>query len=106
MNRFSPLLRDGTSPALPERGRILVIAALGLLATAVSLGACSPAASPESPRVAKIHRTQCGRCHSPPEPGARSRAEVEAAAARHSTRVRLTPEEWTAMVDYLAPSAN
>jgi len=79
---------------------------LGLLLLTLALGACSPAAAPENPRVAKIHRTQCGRCHSPPEPGKRSRAEVEAAATRHSTRVRLTREEWTAMVDYLAPAAN
>jgi hypothetical protein len=89
--------------------RPLSLALLALAALAIALGACSPASpasAPEAPRVAKIRRTQCGRCHSPPEPGAHSRAEVEAAATRHSSRVRLTQEEWTAMIDYLAPSAN
>ena len=86
--------------------RAASLALLALAALAIALGACSPASAPETPRVAKIRRTQCGRCHSPPEPGNRSRAEVEAAATRHSSRVRLTAEEWTAMIDYLAPSAN
>ncbi|HTQ41543.1 MAG TPA: hypothetical protein VMI75_02225 [Polyangiaceae bacterium] len=78
---------------------------LGSLATA-----CAPAAAPdgsgERPPIATVHRHQCGRCHTPPSPGSHSREEFETAFGRHHRRVHLTDEEWQAMVDYLAPSAN
>jgi len=53
-----------------------------------------------------VHRHQCGRCHVPPSPGSHSREEFESAFGRHQKRVRLTQEEWQAMVDYLAPTTN
>jgi hypothetical protein len=31
---------------------------------------------------------------------------VEVAASRHARRVRLTAEEWTAMIDYLSLESN
>jgi hypothetical protein len=34
------------------------------------------------------------------------RERVQDAAARHRTRVRLSQEEWTAMIDYLAAKSN
>jgi Skp family chaperone for outer membrane proteins len=77
---------------------------LGSLATA-----CAPAAAPDgsvSPPIAAVHRQQCGKCHAPPPPGSHSREEFETAFGRHHKRVHLTQEEWQAMVDYLAPSAN
>jgi hypothetical protein len=73
---------------------------------AAALGACAPASSPGTPRVAALHRRQCGRCHAPPEPGTRSRDEVECAAERHRKRVRLTQDEWSVMIDYLAAKSN
>jgi hypothetical protein len=74
---------------------------LGSLATA-----CAPAAAPDGPPIAAVHRHQCGKCHSPPSPGSHSRAEFEDAFGRHQKRVHLTQEEWQAMIDYLAPPAN
>jgi hypothetical protein len=78
------------------------VAALSLL----SLVACSRASSPDAPPIAAVHRHQCGRCHTPPEPGALARDRVESAALRHDRRVRLTRDEWTAMIEYLAPKPN
>jgi hypothetical protein len=81
-----------------------VAAALCLLVT----GACSPshASAPDAPPIAAVHRHQCGRCHTPPEPGALARERVESAALRHDKRVRLTRAEWTSMIDYLAAKSN
>jgi hypothetical protein len=67
-----------------------------------ALLACSPAASPDAPPIAAVARNQCGRCHVAPEPRSRARAEVESAVSRHARRVRLTADEWTAMVEYLS----
>jgi hypothetical protein len=74
---------------------------LGSLATA-----CAPAAAPDGPPIAAVHRHQCGKCHAPPQPGSHSREEFETAFGRHQKRVHLTQEEWQAMVDFLAPPAN
>lgn len=68
--------------------------------------ACAPAAAPDGPPIAAVHRHQCGKCHAPPSPGSHSREEFESAFGRHHKRVHLTEEEWQAMVDYLAPPAN
>lgn len=74
---------------------------IGALATA-----CAPASAPDAPPIASVHRHQCGKCHAPPAPGSHSRQEFESAFGRHRKRVRLTDEEWQAMVDYLAPRSN
>lgn len=66
-----------------------------------SPGRASNATSGE-PAIAVVHARGCGKCHAPPEPGTHARAELQAAFGRHSKRVRLTPEEWRAMLDYLA----
>jgi hypothetical protein len=68
--------------------------------------ACSPVSAPDAPPISAVHRNQCGRCHTPPEPGALARQRVENAAHRHDRRVRLTRDEWTAMIEYLAPRPN
>jgi hypothetical protein len=87
------------------------IAALRLAVALPAFGllgplACSPASAPGGSPIATMHRSQCGRCHVPPEPRTRSREQVESAATRHARRVRLTPDEWTAMIEYLTPAAN
>jgi hypothetical protein len=79
------------------------------VATALLLGslacACAPAAAPDGPPIATVHRHQCGKCHAPPPPGSHSRAEFEDAFGRHQKRVHLSQEEWQAMIDYLATPA-
>lgn len=77
----------------------------GLGATVAALVACAasaPASSPDGRPIAATHRHQCSRCHAPPEPGTHTRAQLEGAFSRHKTRVRLSTDEWAAMVDYLA----
>jgi len=80
---------------------LAVVSALLLGSLAV---ACAPAAAPDGPPIAAVHRQQCGKCHAPPSPGSHSREEFESAFGRHQKRVRLTQDEWQAMVDYLAPA--
>lgn len=81
--------------------------ALGLLSLLASLGACTRPAevAAHDSGVATLHARKCGTCHVPVEPGTRSRAHLESAFARHEAqkRVRLSAEQWDAMVEYLAP---
>jgi hypothetical protein len=64
-------------------------------------GRASNAAGRDSP-IAAVHAHRCGRCHAPPEPGEYSRARLEDAFTRHKRRVRLTEDQWRAMLQYLA----
>jgi hypothetical protein len=59
----------------------------------------------EPPRIAKVWAARCGGCHRPVEPGTRDRAKVDAALGRHRQRVHLDEEQWSAMIDFLAPPA-
>jgi hypothetical protein len=52
--------------------------------------------------VRAIHRSRCGNCHVPVEPGTHTRAELESAFVRHRTRVKMNEAEWSSMIDYLA----
>jgi hypothetical protein len=57
--------------------------------------------------VRAIHRSRCGSCHVPVEPGTHTRAELETAFTKHRTRVKMNDAEWSSMIDYLASdSAN
>jgi len=70
------------------------------------------AAGPESPadwlpdvdgeRIAAIHRSKCGSCHMPVEPGSLHRDNAEAAMQRHRRRAKLTERDWAAMVEFLS----
>jgi cytochrome c5 len=80
-----------------------VLAAIVLCTLAT---ACAPASAPDGPPIATVHRRQCGKCHTPPAPGSHTREEFENAFVRHHKRVRLSDDEWQAMIDYLAPRAN
>lgn len=64
--------------------------------------ACAPASSPDGPPIAAVHSSKCGQCHVPPEPKTHTRAQLEDAFGRHKKRVHLSPDEWEAMIDYLA----
>ena len=73
-----------------------------LLVAAFVLAACAPARSPDEPAIARVEHAKCGACHIEVQPGTRSREVLEKAFVRHRTRVKLTEEQWTAMIDYLA----
>jgi hypothetical protein len=74
-------------------------------AACASITACSAAApSPraEEPPIVAIWRARCGACHAPVEPGTRGTSALRAAEKRHAKRVHLAPEEWDALVAWLA----
>jgi hypothetical protein len=56
--------------------------------------------------VVAVHKVQCSRCHTAPQPGTRTKPYLVDTFARHKKRVHLSQEEWTAMIDYLAAPAN
>jgi hypothetical protein len=79
-------------------------------ALALGSGACVTS-SPSAPRgsfadgeMATLRVQKCGSCHAPPEPKAHTRAELEGVMLRHKNRVRLTPNQWERLIDYLAES--
>jgi hypothetical protein len=73
------------------------------LAAASALVGCAPEpVAPESPPIARVWVSRCGSCHTRVEPGSRSRDHLEDALKRHHRRVRLSGDEWTQLVDYLA----
>jgi len=60
-------------------------------------------ASSAEPQAASVWRSKCGSCHLPVEPGSHPRDAIETALQRHRKRVRLSDEQWTQLVDFLAP---
>ena len=91
------------------------VVACALALVALSLVACAPDRASSSPAttgaaagderpIARVYASKCGSCHVPVTPGSRSRDEIERAMSRHGKRLNLTAEQWTAMVDYLAPA--
>jgi hypothetical protein len=73
-----------------------------LVACAAGPASSGPSAPTEHNAMAKVHASKCGSCHTPPDPGTRTREHIEDAFSRHRKRVLLTNEEWAMMVDYLA----
>jgi hypothetical protein len=57
---------------------------------------------PQYLAVAEIHHASCGNCHVRVEPGERTRAQLEAALAKHHTRVKMSDADWPLLIDYLA----
>jgi hypothetical protein len=76
--------------------------ALAALGAIVAVSACTQAASPDAPAIATVHRHECGRCHAPPAPQSHTRGQLQDAFARHRDRVRLSDDEWSAILVYLA----
>ena len=67
----------------------------------------SPSTVTSTPSEAKgetIWAAKCGACHVPVEPGSRQKRDLESALQRHRKRVRLSEEQWTELVDFLAQS--
>jgi hypothetical protein len=56
----------------------------------------------EHQHVVAIHRSKCGACHTPVEPGSVPRAEVASALQRHRQRAKLSERDWADMVEYLS----
>jgi uncharacterized membrane protein len=57
----------------------------------------SSSASSDSAEIRDVHtiyQSRCGSCH--------VRVELEAAFARHHTRVKMNDAEWSNMIDFLA----
>jgi hypothetical protein len=52
-------------------------------------------------RIVAIHRSKCGSCHTPVQPGSLPRTEAEAAMGRHHRRLKLSDQDWAGMIDYL-----
>jgi hypothetical protein len=75
-----------------------------LAAIALAVVACDPPPSVTGPHaaIARIHRAHCGECHTRVDPGARTRAQLQAAFPRHHKRVHLSDAEWAELLDYLA----
>jgi hypothetical protein len=53
-------------------------------------------------RIAAIHRSKCGSCHTPVEPGSLQRDDAAAAMQRHRRRARLSERDWADMVEFLS----
>jgi hypothetical protein len=78
-----------------RQGVLLLIASAAL--------ACEPERPPNAaPAIAATITTRCASCHEAPKPGVRARAEVAKALSRHHKRVRLTDDQWEAVLEYLA----
>jgi len=81
-------------------------------ASASAAGASAVRSEPESPadllseagseRIAAIHRSKCGSCHTPVEPGSLQRDDAAAAMQRHRRRARLSDRDWADMVEFLS----
>ena len=77
---------------------------LTLVLSAAAVGCNTPGVQvPDGARaVATIRTSKCGACHTPPQPGSRTRAHLEDAFTRHRKRVHLSNDQWAAMIDFLA----
>jgi hypothetical protein len=56
----------------------------------------------ETERIAAIHRSKCGSCHTPVEPGSLQHDTAEAAMLRHRHRAKLSERDWADMVEFLS----
>src|SRR5262249_199684 len=54
--------------------------------------------------IARIHRSRCGACHVRVEPGTRACTALQAPPAPPPHPLHLPQPEWSAMLDYLAPT--
>lgn len=88
--------------------RVLLAIAAPLLVVACAGAEPRTESAANRPPIAGVHASNCGACHAPPEPGTRTRDALDAAFSRHRSqkRVRLSPDEWTQMADFLAAPQN
>jgi len=69
-------------------------------ATAAACATQRPAASPGE----AIHRSKCGACHPPPEPGRLDRPKLETVLGRHRKRVPMDEDRWAEVTTFMASS--
>jgi cytochrome c len=50
----------------------------------------------------RLWRSKCGACHVPVRPGTHERQYVEAALARHRSRVHMSEPAWSSVIDFLS----
>ena len=85
-------------------------------ASAADLPRSASRGEPESPadllsevegdRIAAIHRSKCGSCHTPVEPGSLQHDNAEAAMQRHRRRAKLSERDWANMVEFLSADSS
>ena len=74
-----------------------------LLLTVSVVMACEAERPPNTaPAIATTISARCGTCHRAPQPDSRPREALGVALSRHHKRVRLTEDQWQAVLDYLA----
>lgn len=84
-----------------RRAALLVLLLVSGCAGANGAATTVPTAAAASPGE-RLWRAKCGACHVPVQPATRARAQLEAALARHRTRVRMSEPDWRAVIDFLA----
>jgi hypothetical protein len=87
--------------------RVELVEVCALLAAAFAAVACGPEAPPNAPTaVATTISSRCGSCHAPPQAGVHTRAALGPVLLLHRRRVRLTEDQWAALLDYLAEATD
>jgi hypothetical protein len=85
-----------------RRARLIALLAAPVLLSLGTGCAPEPSVPAGSPPIARVWKSRCGACHTPVEPGTRTKAHLDDALARHKSRVPLTDAEWAEMKDFLA----
>ena len=84
----------------------LAAAATGCATSAPGSSSVSaPVSAGRDEPVALLQNAKCTGCHARVEPGQLPRKQVAAAITRHRGRAHLSPVEWAALLDYLAPAS-
>lgn len=82
---------------------LAALAASGCASTSGTAGAATASARPDAHAPGeRIWRSKCGACHVPVRPGSHERTYVEAALARHRSRVHMSEQAWSSVIDFLA----
>ena len=74
----------------------------GVVFVALTTACTGGALGPDAPPIARVWESKCGACHTPVEPGTRTRTYLDDALARHKVRLSLSDGEWDEMKDFLA----
>jgi hypothetical protein len=102
------IIAIGDSLSAAEVGmsrRVLAVLAAPLFLSMAIGCAPDPAVPTGAPPIARVWASRCGACHSPVEPGTRTKSHLEDALARHKNRVPLSDAEWSEMRAFLAGSS-
>lgn len=88
---------------------VRVLGLAGLLAALCAACGGAPGAPGQSARSGsatasgeRLWRSKCGACHVPVRPGTHERQYVEAALARHRSRVHMSEQAWSSVIEFLS----